>query len=60
MLRPQAFVFLTVNEVLNFARHPAAVIDLQILEEPLDQAQLVVRVYDLEILRQAGLAPVAP
>ena len=60
MLWPQALVFLSVNEILNFARHPAAVINLEVLEQPFDQAQLVVRVNDLEILRQAGLAPVTP
>ena len=31
MLRPQALVFLRVDEPLNFLGYPAAVIDLQVL-----------------------------
>ncbi len=60
MLRPQALVFLRIDEPLDFLRHPAAVVDLEVLQQPLDQAQLVVRIDDLEILRQLRLAPVAP
>ena len=60
MLWSQAFVFLRVDEPLDLLRHPAGVVDLEVLDQPLDQAQLVVRVDDLEILRQIGLAPVSP
>ena len=58
VLRPQALVFLPVDEILNLAWHPAAVIDLEVLQQALDQPQLVVRVDDLKILRQPGFTPV--
>ena len=57
VLRSQAFVFLAVNKILNVARHPATIVDLEVFEQALDQAQLIVRVDDLKILRQARFAP---
>jgi hypothetical protein len=60
MRRAQAFVFLAVDEILDFPRHPAAVVDLQAFQQAFDQPKLVVGVDDLEVLRQARFAPVAP
>ena len=59
MLRPQAFILLSVDEVLNFTGTPAIIIQLEVLDQPLDDPQLVVRIDDLEILRQPGVLPVA-
>ncbi len=58
VLRPQAFVFLRVDEPRHFTRHPARVVQVQAADDLLDQALLVLTVEDLEALRQAGLAPV--
>ncbi len=60
VLRPQALVFLRIDEPLDFLGHPAAVVDLEIFQQALDQAQLVVRIDDLEILRQLRFLPVSP
>ena len=60
MLWPEALVLLCVDEPLDLPGNPAAVVDLQVLEQALDEAQLVVGVDDLEVLRQAGLTPVTP
>ena len=57
---PQALVFLSIDEILDFARHPATVIDLETLQEAFDEPQLIVGIDDLKILRQPGLAPVPP
>ena len=59
MLRTQPFVLLGVDEPLNFLRHPAAVVDFEILEQALDQAQLIVGIDDLEVLRQFRFLPMA-
>ena len=60
MLRAQPLVFLAVDEVLNLTRHPAAVVNLEVLQQSLNESQLVVRVDDLEALRQLRFTPVAP
>jgi len=58
MLGPQALVFLTVDIPLGLAEGPLAVIQLQALIDPLDQAQLIVAVQNLEVLGQPGILPV--
>ena len=58
MLRPQALILLTVDEILDLPRDPAAVIQLQVFKESLDDAQLIIRVDDLEVLWQLCLIPV--
>ncbi len=60
VLRPQALVLLRIDEPLDLLGHPAAVVDLEILQQPLDQPQLVVRIDDLEVLRQLRFLPVPP
>ncbi len=60
MLRPQALVLLRIDEPLDLLRDPAAVVDLEVFQQALDQAQLVVGVDDLEILRQFRFLPVPP
>ena len=56
--RPQALVLLLVDEPLDLARHPTRLVELLRLHQFFYEPQLVVRVEDLEALRQAGLAPV--
>ena len=60
MLRAQALILLGVDEPLDLLRHPAAVVEFEVLYQALDEPQLVVRVDDLEVLWQICLAPVAP
>ncbi len=60
MLRPQAFVLLTVDEPLRLACRPALLVEAQLADHPLDDALLVVAVEDLEILRQPRFLPVGP
>ena len=57
---PQALVLLCVDEILDLARHPAVVVDIEIPDQPLDDPELVIRVDDLEVLRQPRLPPVPP
>ncbi len=56
VLRPQARLLRTVDEQLQIARRIALVVDVVRLQQPLDRAQLVSRVEDLEGGRQAGIA----
>ena len=58
MSRPEALVLLGVDEVLHLARRPAAIVDVEALQQSLDDALLVVGIDDLEVLRQPGFAPV--
>ena len=60
MLGPQTLVLLRIDEPLDLLRNPAAVVDLEVLQQALDQPQLVVRIDDLEILRQFCFLPVPP
>jgi hypothetical protein len=59
VLGSETLVFLRIDEPLDLLGHPAAVVDLEVLEQALDQAQLVIRIDDLEILWQHGFPPVA-
>ncbi len=54
----QAFVLLAINEPLKLTCRPATVIQIHLLAQTLDQAQLVVAVHDLEVVAQPGIAPV--
>jgi hypothetical protein len=50
MLRAQTLVFLGIDEILNFTRHPAIVIELKVLYEPLYDSKLIIGVNDLKVL----------
>ncbi len=54
-----AFVLLRVDEPQRLLGRPTGVVDFHGLHQALDQAQLVVRIEDLEAFGQAGFAPVA-
>ncbi len=54
----QPFIFLRIDEPLRLARRPAGLIQIQFPADALDQAQLIVTVENLEILRQASFFPV--
>ncbi len=54
---PQPFLFAARNEPLHLAGREALVVDRVVFEQPFDQAELVVGVDDLEVLRQAGVLP---
>ncbi len=56
--RAQAFVLVGVDELLHFAGRPATLVEVLRLHHLLDEAALVFGVEDLEVLRQAGVAPV--
>ena len=58
VLRPQALVLLRIDKPLDLLGYPAAVVDLEVLQQSLDQAQLVVRIDDLKVLRKLGFLPV--
>jgi hypothetical protein len=58
MRRAQPLVFLPVDVPLCLLRRPARLVELQLAAHALHQAQLVIAVEDLEILRQARLLPV--
>jgi hypothetical protein len=58
MRRAQALVFLRVDVPLGLLGRPARLVELQFTAHALDQAQLVVAVEDLEVLRQPGVLPV--
>ena len=51
VLWTQALVLLAIDEILDFARHPTTVIDLEVFQQALDEPQLVVGIDDLKILR---------
>ena len=52
------FVLVPVDEPDRLTRRPALVVYVQGPHDALDQAQLIVRVQNLEVLRQPGLLPV--
>jgi hypothetical protein len=54
--RAHPFFLLSVDEPLQLARRKAVFIDVHALEQALDHRQLVLRVEDLEALRQARVA----
>jgi hypothetical protein len=56
--RAQPLVLLPVDVPLCLLRRPARLVELQLAAHALHQAQLVIAVEDLEILRQARLLPV--
>ncbi len=58
VLRSPAFVLLAIDEALRLPRRPACLIQLQRLQGALDQPELIVRIQDLELLRQPGILPV--
>ena len=55
---PATLVLLAVDEALHLARYPALLVQALLLEQLAHQAMLVVAVKDLEVLGQAGFAPV--
>jgi hypothetical protein len=55
-----AFVLVRVDEPLDLAWHPAALIKVPRLQNLADEAHLVLGVQDLKALRQMGFAPVHP
>ena len=56
LVRAQAFLFRSGDEVLQLPRREALVVDAVRLVQALDQRQLVLRVHDLEELRQVRVA----
>ena len=54
VLRAAALVLARIDEVLDFARHPALLVELLLADDLAHEALLVVVVEDLEGLRQAG------
>ena len=58
--RPQAGLFLGVDEVLQLPGREFLVVDVEGFEQALDGGQLVARVEDLEQLGQAGVAVMGP
>ena len=58
VLRAAAFVLLRVDPPGDLARREARLVELQLLHDALDQAQLVVAVEHLEAFRQLGVLPV--
>ncbi len=58
VLRPNALVFLRVDEPQNFARNPAGLVQVERLQHLAQQARLIFGVENLEGLRQTRLAPV--
>ena len=58
MLRATALVLLRVDPPGDLARREARFVELELLHDALDQAQLVVAVEDLEALRQLRVLPV--
>ncbi len=60
VIRPQPFILITVDKGLSLFRRPTGIIQLQLTHHPLDQPQLVIRVQNLKVLRQARLFPMHP
>ena len=54
--RPQSLLLRVRDEVLKLSRREALVVDVVRLVHPLDERELVLRVHDLEQLRQVRLA----
>ena len=54
----QTLVFLRVDIPLGLPWRPAGFVQLQLPANPLDQAQLVIAVQYLEVLRQSRFLPV--
>jgi hypothetical protein len=57
MLWASAFIFLFVDVPLRLLVRPLVLVQIKRLVYTLDQAQLVVTVEDLEILRQVSVLP---
>jgi len=60
ILGPQALVFGAIDEVHQIARRILFVIDIVCLEQTLDGRQLILRIENLECLRQTGIAMMRP
>ena len=58
LVRAQALLLRAGDEVLQLPRRKALVVDVVRLVQPLDQRELVLRVHDLEELRQVRVAVV--
>ena len=58
MLGPLAFVFSGIDKRLRLSGRPAGLVQFQRFQHAPDQTVLVIRIQDLERLRQAGLFPV--
>ncbi len=58
VFRPQALVLVRIDEPHRLAGRPLLFIQLQSIDGPLHQTQLIVCIEYLEILRQAGFLPV--
>ena len=58
VMRTQSLVLLAIDEALDLTRRPASLVDLHLLEQPLDEPKLIVRVEDLELLGQTRILPV--
>ena len=58
LMGPQPLFLAAGDEVLDLLGRPALVIDVVLLEQSLDHAQLVIAVDDLEVLGQTRLLPV--
>ena len=48
MFRAQAVIFLLIDEILNFARHPCRFIELEVFTHAPEQTVLIFRVEDLK------------
>ncbi|MNS99302.1 hypothetical protein D3C72_1337010 [compost metagenome] len=55
VLRAQALIFFAVDVPHRLTRGPLFLVDIQRLDDAFEQAELVVAVEDLEILRQIGI-----
>ena len=58
MRRAPPFIFMRIDVPLNAFGRPAVLVQLVLLNQPLDQAKLVLTINNLEVLRQIGLLPV--
>ena len=58
VVRPQTLVLLLIDEALHLTGRPTGLVELHRLEDPLDQTKLVVRIQDLELLRELRVLPV--
>ena len=58
MVRAQTLVFLGVDVPLCLTRRPATLVEIEFSTNALDEAQLIVGIQDLKILRQPGFTPV--
>jgi hypothetical protein len=58
VLRPAAFVLLRIDPPRDLARREAALVEIALADDALDQAQLVVRIEHLETFGQLRILPV--